>query len=806
MLEYQPLAKAQIRLLTIEPGRVEDAIRCSLTTVSLDDKLKYEALSYVWGDPTITQDIFVNVFAKTDRLSKALRHFHLRDRPDHGGVAVPVTRNLFTALRRFRRCDKRRTMWVDALCINQQDLNERSSQVLLMSRIYSQCRSCQAWLGEEGDITLRNDGFSPKGGYGDRELSTPSTSSEYASLRYYIETEKIHSINPIDDMDLISDGRFRPQLSVPGAFALLKLMAENAWSNDMCLFKLPFYRITEFPEFEFCPQWHNARLSLISICSRDWWQRTWTVQEAVIPEDCVINIGGHQAPLWHFLSAYTYIDRHRFHSCCGLVIGDLWHPKALEEPNLVEMFENLDQLGSVKQSYKRNRKLWEHEAPQGLNLYEEPNEPNGASLWAYKKLARQRQATDPRDVVYGYLGIFPDLLPVGHKPDYVSETVESVYTKATKQHIIKEELYMLKSVLPPFQRARKDLPSWAVDWSRNMDPGCFVYWKPQNANGEFDSYERADLFQEPLVLPIDAMAIGTIIWTSNMPSGNHKVRSVLKKLRLWQQAAGIWWIPQQTRRKVMKRIARLAKQAVTRKMARAKRKAMREISWERLHSRRRAAAESATVSQEERAFRFWRTIYQANPEKLKKYMREYDMNQHKLNSFTSRFVDQMRSWLAFLQSPRQAGESMWTVDWIYPEDKECWTDLWHQNLLGTSVWATAFSLLKVPGVAEPMMANCMKGVRPGDVVVVAKGMNVPMVLREIRTAYLCTSTSSSFETGFRSIEIPEQRPLSSSGTLHPRTRLSSLDGYNFLGLAYVDGIMDGEAVSEKSEWQSVRLV
>ncbi len=47
MAEYQPLGDSQIRLLTVEPGKYEDDIQCSLTTVSLDKEPKYDALSYV---------------------------------------------------------------------------------------------------------------------------------------------------------------------------------------------------------------------------------------------------------------------------------------------------------------------------------------------------------------------------------------------------------------------------------------------------------------------------------------------------------------------------------------------------------------------------------------------------------------------------------------------------------------------------------------------------------------------------------------------------------------------------------------
>jgi len=49
--------------------------------------------------------------------------------------------------------DKKRVLWVDAICINQEDLAERNSQVLLTSQIYSGCTRCLIWLGEEDDET-----------------------------------------------------------------------------------------------------------------------------------------------------------------------------------------------------------------------------------------------------------------------------------------------------------------------------------------------------------------------------------------------------------------------------------------------------------------------------------------------------------------------------------------------------------------------------------------------------------------------------------------------------------------------------
>jgi Heterokaryon incompatibility protein (HET) len=86
----------------------------------------YIALSYVWGDPTITRSgVIVN------------------------GIDYQVTSNLETALRHLRAQSggAPRTCWVDAICINQQDVGERNRQVAIMQSIFSNASKVVAWLG-----------------------------------------------------------------------------------------------------------------------------------------------------------------------------------------------------------------------------------------------------------------------------------------------------------------------------------------------------------------------------------------------------------------------------------------------------------------------------------------------------------------------------------------------------------------------------------------------------------------------------------------------------------------------------------
>jgi hypothetical protein len=120
----------QIRVVELVPGRWNDAINCNMRTVSLDEQPSYEALSYVWGDPKDTVPIIVN------------------------GTSFPATRNLVAALLRVWSSVTPRTIWVDAMCINQKSLDERTQQILIMGRIYEVASSVLVFLGESGILDL----------------------------------------------------------------------------------------------------------------------------------------------------------------------------------------------------------------------------------------------------------------------------------------------------------------------------------------------------------------------------------------------------------------------------------------------------------------------------------------------------------------------------------------------------------------------------------------------------------------------------------------------------------------------------
>ena len=132
-------SKSEIRLVHLQPRHVsstldlaiplckQENIICELVTKSLSETLVYEALSYEWGpqnEPGASFPITIN------------------------GTVQEVRENLWWALF-YLRGDTTRVIWIDALCINQDNITERNQQVSQMSDIYKTASNVVIWLGRE---------------------------------------------------------------------------------------------------------------------------------------------------------------------------------------------------------------------------------------------------------------------------------------------------------------------------------------------------------------------------------------------------------------------------------------------------------------------------------------------------------------------------------------------------------------------------------------------------------------------------------------------------------------------------------
>jgi hypothetical protein len=133
---FAPLkAKDQIRLLLLSKGNFNDPIHGTLVLARLSGGIKFQALSYTWADSTGDKSRCQVIF--------------LGPRWD----SFAVTANCNAALRRMRRNDMDRMVWVDAVCIDQGNHAERNHQVGLMRKIYTHASEVFVYLGEGSSWT-----------------------------------------------------------------------------------------------------------------------------------------------------------------------------------------------------------------------------------------------------------------------------------------------------------------------------------------------------------------------------------------------------------------------------------------------------------------------------------------------------------------------------------------------------------------------------------------------------------------------------------------------------------------------------
>ncbi|KAH9906557.1 HET-domain-containing protein [Xylariomycetidae sp. FL2044] len=221
------------RIVKLAPGHGGEPIHCVLEHVAPGAPVEYEALSYVWGAPRRDATITCN------------------------GLPLNITRNLYETLRSLRLPDRERSLWVDAVCINQRDNDERSRQVRRMERIYPKARRVLVWLGDGRD----DSGLAFETA---RDLDT-------ACQRYVEEGGVLDNIAPADERASRVFGPFRRRAAFPGLEAFAKLL------------------------------------------QRPWFGRVWVVQEVALATEVTVLCGRSSVDWDSLVAAVTAQDRLNLH-------------------------------------------------------------------------------------------------------------------------------------------------------------------------------------------------------------------------------------------------------------------------------------------------------------------------------------------------------------------------------------------------------------------------------------------------------------------------------------------------------------
>ena len=313
----------------------------------------FMALSYTWGDPSITQEIVVN------------------------GTSVRVTKNVESCLKIFRDKPYIKNgwkLWIDALCINQKDILERGSQVKRMREIYTKAWTPIIWLGSE-----------------DEESSN--------------------------------------------AMELIKILAESYTTRDQVIALTQ--ALNQEPELFGVGRWR----ALHQMATRKYFGRMWILQEVAQGRKNTPVLCGKMTIPWIYLSRAFSLLYKTDEVVNKFIVNEL---DAVGLQFRLRFWASLEIVGEMQLlqdtilGYRRS------------NLYRLLN------------LGRSVYATDPRDKVYGFLGLMEPSLVDLIVPDY-NATVLNVYRDFVKATIeVDGSLDVIRHSHPSL---REEMPSWVPDWT-----------------------------------------------------------------------------------------------------------------------------------------------------------------------------------------------------------------------------------------------------------------------------------------------------------------------------------------------------
>lgn len=478
---YSPLPNATlIRILDVDfNGRcLLDANLpiLSFEFVDLNDKPQFDALSYTWGRPR-------TVYESKEQFEEKVSAGHgcnIYVGPDES--MIQVTQNLYDFLCHLKKMHlnpktplvevpKRShgphlptKIWIDAICINQDEKEEKSKQVAMMDRIYSSCQIVFVWLGV-------SDWFS--------ERAIPILASLVDRTEKHLDS--VRNL-PVDHEDV------------------KKVRGRNF--NDP-----------------------SALAAIYAFLNRSWFSRAWIVQEvALAPEVCVLCEGiifsfnvwktGLDNKILHYVHQKLLDDRSGFREATRMLVAQFterfrahiesnsqpavrafrrslgkgveWDDERLRvggeimhsDKPAVKIFTAKDIVGVEDMPGRAVLRIWTMRALRT----NEWGDYDSSSLLNVLDLGRNAQSTDARDKFYAFLGLLRNSKPVPEEevahlptPDYTKPVVKVFHELARYIMKMGSDLQLLSHVQDQSWTKHTDLPSWVPDWTSRRFPNGIAY-------------------------------------------------------------------------------------------------------------------------------------------------------------------------------------------------------------------------------------------------------------------------------------------------------------------------------------------
>lgn len=366
-------------------------VKCELVHYSVEDPPSYIAISYAWGD---TDD------KKTLQLE---------------GADIPVSASLHGALFALRAKKESVLVWVDGLSIDQQNTDERTQQVQLMTHIYSRATSVAIWLGPEAD---------------DSNIA-------------------MQTLNEVKALD----------------FAGRKSLIESKAGKS---------KIS----------------SVVALFEREYWSRLWPVQEVFNAQAITVYCGAMTLPWSVFRNASNAF----------------WLHKSLIDKHFPGSFNHGGPRASSTQ-FTYSQVLVYH-GPSSIPDNSSFGGLGEESLLEVMRLCRRKLSADPRDKLYGILGLLAEDIR-NEFPVHYGISVKEVYVKVFDYLLCTtDQLDVLCEAVHFPLHTGSNLPSWVPDWSHNPETSALGRAYKFSAAGSTKAVAR--VLDDRKRLEISAIHVDTI--------------------------------------------------------------------------------------------------------------------------------------------------------------------------------------------------------------------------------------------------------------------------------------------------------
>ncbi|KAJ4406180.1 hypothetical protein N0V82_010181 [Gnomoniopsis sp. IMI 355080] len=402
-----------IRILILLQGTETEPLECSLEKCLLDDashhEREYEALSYCWGLP--------------DRNASL----------NCSGSSLKITETMDVVLRVLRYSDKPRRLWIDQLCINQDDDEEKSQQVRSMRQIYSSAKRTLVWLGP------------------DEQQQGPTVLNLFFRFsRLFRKLSKIGrrrpSINDFEDTDEDEATPLNISLEELCDFQEADLRDEEMRVNPD---SIVFPRDNMLKECGLPLRSSEAWKAFDSLLNTKYFTRVWTLQEVLNSRSAVVLWGRTEMP-WTILRQSHRWTTRNYCMMGHYVDGVLSSPELSVAPFLTTEYH-----------WFRGERFW--------------------TLAELVISGRHKfEATKPRDQIFALVSLASDGQEFEISYDK-TKTEEDIFRDFAEHVIRSDDLTMLNYAAIQVGDSTRVLPSWVPNWSPRVTPERpFEYDEPMH--------------------------------------------------------------------------------------------------------------------------------------------------------------------------------------------------------------------------------------------------------------------------------------------------------------------------------------